>query len=307
MDNFANNREFGMKMWRFLGIVCLSLALAGCAWLPTRITTPAPTPTILATSTPLLLTETPPHATVTQILSTETPALPYLFVDEAMIVRSGPGESFPVTTQIPSQQRYPVIGKNGIWWLVDLGAGNRGWVYAPVYITNFVGEAAQVPDIVSPPNPTMQPTPTCASPLPATPEPTRAIAEARKALITYFERLNARDYAAAADLYTGDYEGLRVYNPLVDPANHAGLFKNACEINGHRCQMTLRVVSESQLSAAEFQFTVEFMNPDGSLFVLGACCGGDDVTTPSQSRFIYTVLRSCSVKYSVLELPVYTP
>jgi hypothetical protein len=92
-------------------------------------------------------------------------------------------------------------------------------------------------------------------------------------LARFFDLLNARQYQAAADLYAGDYEVLRDNNPLVGPDDHAALLRNACEINGYQCLKLLRVVSEEQSSPAESHFVVEFINPDGSTFVRGQCCG----------------------------------
>jgi hypothetical protein len=262
-----------------------SLALAACS------------PTVIANT----LAVAPPSQ------SNEAASPPFLFVDEPVIGRSGPGVTYPVTTEIPAQRDYRVIGKNVSWWLVDLGTGETAWVYGEINTTNFIGDPEAVPLAAAPPTPTPRPTPTCAPHFVATPEAAQALEEARATLAGFFQLLNAGQYQAAGALYAGDYEVLADINPLVGPDDHAGLLRNACEINGYQCLKLLRVLSESQASPVEFLFTVEFANPDGSTFVRGQCCGANETDMPSQSEFRYTVRMTCPGAYQVMELPVYVP
>lgn len=92
--------------------------------------------------------------------------------------------------------------------------------------------------------------------------------EARSALISFFELLNYREYEKAAALYGGEYQGLREWNPLLDPQDHAALLKNGCEINGLQCLHVKRIVDEKVVS---------------------------------------TVIRNCAGEFLVVELPVYVP
>lgn len=270
-------------------------------------------PLILAACAPV--TSAPPPSTATSTLPARTPSAQgtevapasFLFVDQPIIVRSGPGVIFPVTTEMPAQRNYRVIAKNVSWWLVDLGAGHTGWVYGEVYTTNFVGDPQRVPEIAAPSTPTAHPSPTCGPPFRGTNVPGQGIEQARVALAKFFDLLNAGEYHAAAALYAGDYEVLRDNNPLVGPDGYAALLRNACEINGYQCLKLLRVVSEEQSSPAEFQFTVEFVNPDGSTFVRGQCCGAGETDMPSQSQFPYTVRTTCQSDYHVMDMPVYVP
>jgi hypothetical protein len=190
-----------------------------------------------------------------------------------MIVRSGPGVIFPVTTNIPAQRHYKVIGKNVTWWLVDLGGGHTGWVYGGINTTNFVGDPERVAEVEAPPAPTPRPTATCAPQFAPTPPLAHPLDAARTTLASFFSLLNAGEYEPAAELYAGDYDVLRDNNPLIGPDDHAGLLRNACEMNGYQCLKLLRIVSQSQSSPTEFQFTVEFSNADGTAFVRGQCCG----------------------------------
>jgi hypothetical protein len=131
--------------------------------------------------------------------------------------------------------------------------------------------------------------------------------KARNTLTTFFELLHQREYEKAAMIYGGDYQGLRDSNPLLDPQDHVALLTNGCEINGLQCLLVKRIFDEKAVSSAEYQFTVEFLNQDGSLFVRGPCCGGNATDFPPESQFHYTVIRNCAGEFLVLELPIYVP
>ena len=70
--------------------------------------------------------------------------------------------------------------------------------------------------------------------------------------------------------------------------------------------MVKNFVDDSQLSPDDFRFTVELQNPDGSLFVLGPCCGADPDTEPPWTQFDFLVKRTDS-GFLVQDLPVYVP
>ena len=208
--------------------------------------------------------------------------------------------------QVESQKKYPVIGKHVDWWLIDLGNQRSGWVYAPGNVTRFFGSAEAVPDIASPPTPTPKVISAC-TPADGTETSSEGLEKARKALTAFFELLNQREYEEAAALYGGDYQGLRDSNPLLDPQDHVALLTNGCEINGLQCLQVKRIVDENVVSSAEYHFTVEFINQDGSLFVRGPCCGENATDFPPESQFAFTVIRNCAGKFLVRELPVYVP
>src|SRR6185436_20573902 len=107
-------------------------------------------------------------------------------------------------------------------------------------------------------------------------------------------------------LYGGSYEELQNNNPNVDPSDHAKLLENACEINGHNC-LPARTAIFKELQGDTYVFQVEFSNPDGSLFVLGPCCGADETEMPPVSQFEYHVARPADGTFRVMELPPYTP
>ena len=132
-------------------------------------------------------------------------------------------------------------------------------------------------------------------------------AEARLALIEFYDALNQRTYERAAALYGGKYEVLQGYNPDLDPMNQAALLEAGCTFNGLMCLKTLDVTLIQAVEAREFAFAVTFANPDGSLFVLGPCCGASEEDMPPVSTFTVHVTCEDDGPCLVLELPPYVP
>ena len=126
-------------------------------------------------------------------------------------------------------------------------------------------------------------------------------------LISFFSLLHDGEYQRATTLYGGVYRGLQDLNPNVDPDDHASLFKNACTVNGAECLKVRQSKLLDQPSPAEFRFSVDFTNEDGSLFSREPCCGDDNPNHVAQTEFIYTVQSECTGKYHVIELPVFGP
>lgn len=146
-----------------------------------------------------------------------------------------------------------------------------------------------------------------------TPQPTLAptslpstAGEAQDVLIQFFNLMNAKQYAEADSLYGGDYEQLQIFNPDVKPADHASLWAGACEQAGLQCLKVGKATFLS-LQGDTYVFQVEFSNADGSLFVLGPCCGADETEMPPVSQFEYRVSRADDGTFRVLDLPPYTP
>jgi hypothetical protein len=149
----------------------------------------------------------------------------------------------------------------------------------------------------SPPASAPQVTPTS---LPST------ASEAHAALIHFFEFLNTKQYAEADALYGGDYEQLLVFSSDAAHSDHARLWANACELAGLKC-LTVRMATFEKLQGDTYVFQVEFSNPDGSLFVLGPCCGANETEMRPVSQFEYEVMRKSNMKFVVMNLPPYVP
>lgn len=141
----------------------------------------------------------------------------------------------------------------------------------------------------------------------AQPVETRSDAnEARDTLVNFLSLLNTKKYEEAVPLYGGGYEELRVFNPEIDPSDHLMLWTWACENKLLQC-LEVRSATLMHQESATYVFQVEFSNPDGSLFVLGPCCGSNETEMPPVSQFEYTVTKSAEGKFVVMNMPPYVP
>ena len=132
------------------------------------------------------------------------------------------------------------------------------------------------------------------------------MAEAHDVLVNFLSLLHAGKYTEAVPLYGGDYEALQVFNPQIDPANKVALWTWACDNKLLQC-LEVRSATFKNLSGDSYIFQVEFSNPDGSLFVLGPCCGATETEMPPVSQFEYTVSRNAEHRYVVMNPPPYVP
>lgn len=144
------------------------------------------------------------------------------------------------------------------------------------------------------------PTQTAPTSLPST------ASEAQDVLLDFLTLLHAGNFAEAAPLYGGEYEALQVFNPEIDPNDHVALWTWACENQLLRC-LEVRSTTFEQLVGDSYSFQVEFSNPDGSLFVLGPCCGANETEMPPVSQFVFTVSRTADGKFVVMNTPPYVP
>lgn len=146
----------------------------------------------------------------------------------------------------------------------------------------------------------------CAGPAPqATLEPS-PMEKAETTLLRYFSLLSEGDYSQAAKLYGGDYALLAEWNPDIDPNDHAALLESGCTVNGLQCLPIKEVLISEQIAEDTYRFSVQFQNPDGSLFVRGPSSGATEEEMPSQSEFEFTVVGE-GENFVVQELPVYVP
>jgi hypothetical protein len=130
--------------------------------------------------------------------------------------------------------------------------------------------------------------------------------KAAEVLATFFRSLNEKNYAAAVSLYGGEYESLQVFNPEIDPHDQVALWTWACENKLLQC-LEVRSAELIHEEGDTYVFQVEFSNPDGSLFVLGPCCGANETEMPPVSQFEYTAMKNAEGKFVVMNLPPYVP
>jgi hypothetical protein len=132
------------------------------------------------------------------------------------------------------------------------------------------------------------------------------LAEAHDVLVDFLTLLHTKKYAEAVLLYGGEYESLQVFNTQIDPSDHVALWAWACDNQLLQC-LEVRSSTFKQLIGDSYVFQVEFSNPDGSLFVLGPCCGANETEMPPVSQFEYTVSRNADHRYVVMNTPPYVP
>jgi hypothetical protein len=130
--------------------------------------------------------------------------------------------------------------------------------------------------------------------------------EAQEVLVEFLTLLHTKNYPEAATLYGGDYEALQVFNPGIDPDNTAALWEWVCDNQLLQC-LEVRSTAFNELIGDSYVFQVEFNNPDGSLFVLGPCCGANETEMPPVSQFEFTVSRRTVGEFVVMNTPPYVP
>jgi hypothetical protein len=151
--------------------------------------------------------------------------------------------------------------------------------------------------------------PSTAAPGPNTLEPTSlpsTMAEAQGVLVDFLTLLHEKKYAEAVPLFGGQYDALQVFNPGIDPDDHLALWTWACDNQLLQC-LEVRSATFKELRGDSYAFQVEFNNPDGSLFVLGPCCGANETEMPPVSLFEYTVSRNANGQFVVMNTPPYVP
>jgi len=130
--------------------------------------------------------------------------------------------------------------------------------------------------------------------------------EAHEVLVNFLTSLNTKNYADAVPLYGGEYDQLHVFNPELDPSDHIALWTWACGNQLLQC-LEVRSATFKELRGDSYVFQVEFNNPDGSLFVLGPCCGANLTDMPPVSQFDYTISRNAEHRFVVMNTPPYMP
>jgi hypothetical protein len=129
---------------------------------------------------------------------------------------------------------------------------------------------------------------------------------AEGALIEFFQALSDGNYEKAARLYGGSYEQLWAMNPQIDPDDLAGLWQAGCEVNGLVCLPVGRVLEVRPSSEDEMLVVVEFLEKDGSVFILGPCCGAEEGAAAPLSAFGFPV-RMQNGFGQIMDIPALIP
>jgi len=130
---------------------------------------------------------------------------------------------------------------------------------------------------------------------------------ATETLLQFLSNLHEGRYEEAAASYGGTYETMIDHNPSINPADHASLMKNACEINGAQCLEVENAQLIGQTTPGQFTFSLQFQQQDGALYVRGPCCGASETDEPAQSLFPVSVKKTPEGTFLVLDMPPYSP
>ncbi len=208
------------------------------------------------------------------------------------------GTAYPLTSIDPGQ---------------DLVVGPEGQVYqlvsnpdhsVQIVRLGFLPEGSQ---LVPANTPTQSPTPLIPL-LPTwtvTPPDATDLELARQTLLAFFALLHEGRYAEAAPLYGGPYDVIRDHNPDISQDDYAALWQAVCT-RQTLCLSVARIVEEKPVAPDEFEFVIEFIWRDGTLFKFGPCCGASEAEMPPVWQFPYTV-KKIDGQYRVMRGPVYLP
>ena len=145
-------------------------------------------------------------------------------------------------------------------------------------------------------------TPTYLTPL--TPDETAVTDEeqARNALGNFFSQLSSGDYEEAVALFGGqmdEYMRAQLPDETLDD-----YWQYICSYLW--CLPLAEIGQVEVVSEDEYLFYTVFVNPDGTRFEMGACCGGDPAALPPVWQFAFPVKRIDGV-WKVMRAPLFTP
>jgi hypothetical protein len=134
---------------------------------------------------------------------------------------------------------------------------------------------------------------------------------AENILVSFFNYVNNNDYENAVTLLSlssSDWESMGGYASGNSPenflSNKESILKQYCE--AIQTCLKAKPIKVVMLSDTEYRITTQFINQDGSIFVLGPCCGATEETMPSRQEFEYTVMK-IDGEYKVANPPQYRP
>jgi len=108
-------------------------------------------------------------------------------------------------------------------------------------------------------------------------------------------------------MYASPLDSLHSFNPELDSQDAAALIGYACGQRLLQCLPVRSIALAEATPGEDVIFNVEFSLEDGSLFVLGPCCGATSTEMPPVSSFAFRVRPEPSGSYAVLDLPPYVP
>jgi hypothetical protein len=137
--------------------------------------------------------------------------------------------------------------------------------------------------------------------------PAPEVESARRSLATFLELLHGDRFDLAAEIYSGPLDLLRTLNPSIPPNDLGDLLRGACQSGRLRCLAPRSETLRQAPYSTEWLFAVQSTTPDGSLSVKGPCCGASRPEAPSQSQYLFRVVKANGARYAVLDLPPLVP
>jgi hypothetical protein len=290
-------------MKKILTFLWFSLLVVACGSVSPA--SPTQTPTKSATVPPVV-TSIQPRETATSVIQyTSTPLEtchlygsngPSVYLDEApaFAVREGPGCEYEPAHSILFKDDplapFDILEKQEDWLLVDFCNNERGWIFAPA-----------IDDInIHLDSDDFQVTPGVSPTKLALPIDKGSINQAKDTLISFFDLMYNKKYKEAAEIFSGGYGMIIMWNPDINPQDHSSLLSTACELDDFQCSLRVsQVVKEEQISPMEYHFTVEFIKEDESIYER------PDNNGEMVSQFLFHVVKDCNGKYFVVDWPFY--
>lgn len=130
---------------------------------------------------------------------------------------------------------------------------------------------------------------------------------AKTIFIKFFDLISQQKFDEAVPLLSSDFElqeNLRAYD-YNHTGNPAEMLQTYCD--GVPTCLKTRVLKTERTGNYEYTLTVQFINPDGSTYIFGPCCGASEEDMPSTDTFTYVVKKDFEDKMVVMTLPLYRP
>lgn len=128
--------------------------------------------------------------------------------------------------------------------------------------------------------------------------------QARNVLLTFFSNLSIQNYSEAAAHFGG--EKIEYAREMMPGETLGEYWKYICSTVLWCLPVVADITDTEQVSDDEFIFYVVFVQPDGTRFEIGACCGGDPAAFPPVWQFAYPV-RKIGGEWKVMRGPVFFP
>lgn len=130
---------------------------------------------------------------------------------------------------------------------------------------------------------------------------------AEEALLSVFAYLNDQNYDSASQLLELEdetWEWLASFSLEEERSDKAKVLETYCEATG-TC-LKARIIETADEGAGVYNSVVQFENNDGSVFILGPCCGATEEEMPPQDKFSFKTIK-INGTYKVATPPLYVP